>query len=241
MHLSYYHMPARHVTRKSVSRIGLIGGTGSEGHGLALRFALAGEDVIIGSRSRSRAEHAAAVVRAQLGGRHQQVFAGTNIQAGAESDVACVCLPLSGVEATLGDLRAVLRGKTVIEVVNPVRRTQEGFESITLPAPSAAEWLAALLPDSAIVSTFKTLSAKHMCAIDRKLHGDAFVCGDDGGAKGSVLDLVRRIAALRPVDCGPLRNARYVEAATVLLLELNRQHRIIASLRVLGLDSDSRD
>jgi hypothetical protein len=239
---SYYHMPWLHVTLEedpAVSRIALIGGTGNEGRGLAVRFAFAGEEVIVGSRDSSRAQEAAAVVRAQLGGGGERVFAGTNAEAAGSCDLACICLPVAGIEATLGELRPRLSGKTVIEVVNGVHRTPAGFEPVALPAPSAAEWVAALLPDSAVVSAFKTVSAKHMYDIRRTPREDTLVCGDDRDAKRRIIDLIGRIAMLRPIDCGPLRNARYVEAATVLLLELNRQHRITASLRVLGYASDT--
>ncbi len=217
-------------------RIGLIGGTGDEGRGLAVRFALAGEEVLIGSRSRERAEQAAAVVRSRLGEKAHQIVAGTNVDAAGEAEIVCVCLPMPAVNETLSDLRQSLRGRTVIEVINPVRRTAQGFEPVLLAAPSAAEWVAALLPEAEVVSAFKTFSAAHLANLERPLQGDAFICGDGRETKQQVLDLVRRIPRLRPVDCGALRNARYVEAAAVLILEINRRHRATASLRVLGLD-----
>lgn len=216
-------------------KIGILGGTGSEGQGLALRFASAGEQVLVGSRSSSRAESAAAAIRSQIPSGSDRILAATNSDAARAADVVCVCLPAAGLEPTLGDLGAVTRGKVVIEVVNPVARTKDGFEPLALPAPSAAEWVADLLPHADVVSAFKTLSAKHLSDLSHPLRGDAFVCGDSGDAKRLVFDLIDRMPQLRSVDCGPLRNARYVEAATVLVLELNRQHRVTVSLQVLGL------
>lgn len=221
-----------------MSTIGLLGGTGSEGRGLALRFALAGERVIIGSRSRSRADQVAAAVGEQLTACADRILAGTNAEAAAEADLACICLPVDGLEQTLGDLRSSLSGKAVIDVVNPIQRTPNGFDLVTLPRASAAEWIATLLPEADIVSAFKTLSARRLADLARPLQGDDFVCGDREDAKRRVLDLVARMPALRAVDCGPLRNARYVEAATVLLLELNHRHRATTALRLLGLRTD---
>lgn len=220
-----------------MSKIGLLGGTGSEGRGLALRFALAGEEVIIGSRSSSRAEQAAAEIRGQLGSGAERVLAGANLDAARVADVVCICLPVSGLEETLVGLGHAVGGKAVIDVTNPVTRTPAGFEPVALPAPSAAEWVAQLLPHSEVVSAFKTLSAKHLSDLSRPLHGDTLVCGDGRDGKDLVVDLIGRMPSLRPVDCGPLRNARYVEAATVLLLEINRRHRATASLKVVGLRS----
>lgn len=219
-----------------MSTIGLIGGTGNEGRGLALRFVIAGEKVVIGSRSSDRAERAAATIREQFAAGAERILAAANADAAVAADILCICLPVSGVEETLDPLRVAVDGKTVIEVVNPVQRTRQGFEPIALPAPSAAEWVARLLPRSAVVSAFKTLSARDLCDAGRPLDGDAFVCGDDEPSKRKVVDIIGRIANLNAIDCGPLRNARYIEAATVLLLELNRRHRAVTSLRILGLD-----
>src|SRR6188508_2184423 len=131
-----------------MAKIGLIGGTGREGRGLALRFALAGEQVIISSRSRERAESAArALAERNAGG--VPILAGTNEEAARQADVACISLPAAGMAATLTELRASLRAKVVIEVVNPIARTADGFAITPLEgAPSAAELAAMLLPDS---------------------------------------------------------------------------------------------
>lgn len=217
--------------------IALLGGTGSEGRGLALRFALAGERVLIGSRSSSRAEQAATAVGEQVAPAADRILGRTNAAAAAEADLVCICLPITGLEQTLGEVRSALRGKLLIDVVNPIGRTPDGFELASVPHASAAEWIAAMVPESTIVSAFKTLSARQLADLTQPLEGDAFVCGDREDAKREILDLVARIPVLRPVDCGPLRNARYVEAATVLLLELNRRHRATTSLRIVGLDS----
>jgi NADPH-dependent F420 reductase len=223
-----------------VSTIAILGGSGDEGRALALRFALAGESVVLGSRSAERAEHAAATVRQRLGADAIRIAGGTNREAAGAADLVCVCLPVAGLEGELPGLRAETRGKIVLDVVNPVGRVASGFEAMALPAPSAGEWIAALLPEARVVSALKTLSADHLADVAQPLRGDALVCGDEPAAKRRIFDLARRIPGVRPVDCGPLRNARYVEAATVLLLELNRLHRVTTGLRVVGLGGDAR-
>jgi NADPH-dependent F420 reductase len=223
-----------------MAKIGLIGGTGREGRGLALRFALAGEQVIIGSRVRERAESAALALREKASGL-DSIFAATNEDAAREADSACICLPAAGVAATLIDLRAALRGKIVIEVVNPVIRTAEGFVLTALEGvPSAAELTAMLLPESDVVAAFKTIGARHLLDVPKPLRGDALICADSPAAKRLAIDLAGRMPELRAVDCGPLRNARYAEATTALLLEINRIHAATTSLRVLDLKNAER-
>lgn len=220
-----------------MTKIGLIGGTGREGRGLALRFALAGDEVIIGSRQREKAEGVArALAESHVGGA--PILAGTNEEAARQADVACISLPAAGVAATLTELRASLRAKVVIEVVNPIVRTADGFAIMPLEgAPSAAELAAMLLPDSEVVSAFKTIGARHLLDVPKPLLGDALICADSPAAKRFAIDLAGRMPQLRAVDCGPLRNARYVESTTALLLELNRIHKATTSLRILELKS----
>ncbi len=220
-----------------MAKIGIIGGTGREGRGLALRFALAGEQVIIGSRSREKAESAAAMLAEKNAGSIP-IQAGTNEEAARQADVACIALPAAGVAATLAELRASLRAKIVIEVVNPIVRTDAGFSITPVEgAASAAELAALLMPDSDVVSAFKTIGARHLLNVPKPLSGDALICADSAEAKRFAIDLTARMPQLRAVDCGPLRNARYVEATTALLLELNRIHTATTSLRILELKS----
>jgi hypothetical protein len=88
-----------------------------------------------------------------------------------------------------------------------------------------------------VVSAFKTVSAERLADLERPVDGDVLVCGDAPDAKQRIMDLARQIPNLRPIDCGPLRHARYVEALTVLLLEINRTHRATASIRIVGLET----
>lgn len=213
----------------------MIGGTGHEGRGLGLRLALAGERVVVGSRERGRAALAAASLNEVLAGGGAAIGGASNAEAASQADLACICLPAAALAGVLPGLAPALRGKVVIEVVNPVERGKDGFRLRALPAPSAAEHIAGLLPGARVVSAFKTLAASSLETISMPLAGDCLVCGDDAGAKEIVAEIAGRMPALRAVDAGPLRNARYVEAAMILLLEINRLHRATTSLQVVGL------
>jgi NADPH-dependent F420 reductase len=218
-----------------MAKIALLGGTGHEGRGLALRFALAGEQVIVGSRSAERAAGTARALNQRCPAAAYPFLGATNAAAAEQADAACVCIPAAALQETLAEVRASLLGKTVIEVVNPIVRTAAGFGLFPVAAPSAAELVAALLPDSELVSAFKTIGARHLLDTADPLRGDALVSGDSAPAKRFVLDLVARMPHLRAVDCGPLPNARHIEAMTTLLLELNRLHGGTTSVRILDL------
>lgn len=221
--------------------ISLLGGTGREGRGLGLRFALAGERVVIGSRNADRATSVARQLRKMLGDQGAAIVGTTNAEAARDADAACICLPTAGLAGVLAEAASALRGKQVIEVVNPVERTPEGFRLAPLQAPSAAEYVAQLLPEAHVVSAFQTLAAGHLLDISSRLEGDCFVCGDAPQAKELVFDLIGRMPNLRAIDAGPRHNARHIEAATVLLLEINRIYGTTSSLQVVGLDTAPPD
>jgi NADPH-dependent F420 reductase len=203
---------------------------------MASRLARAGESIIIGSRSKARAQSAAQSVKDLLGDQALRILGCTNAEAARDANVAFVCLPAAGLTSVLTELAVVLEGKIVVEVVNPVRRTQQGFELAAVDgAASAAERVAQLLPKSDVVSAFKTLSATQLLQVSAPLHGDVLVCGDAARAKTFVFELIARLPQLRAVDAGALRNARYAEAATVLLLEINHRYKATTSLQLLGL------
>jgi hypothetical protein len=219
-----------------MSKIALLGGTGNEGRGLGSRLALAGESVIIGSRNETRAQGAAQSLKDLLGDDTPPISGCTNAEAAGEADAAFVCLPAAGLAGVLTEVASALRGKIVVDVVNPVKRTKQGFEPASAEgAASAAERVAQLLPGADIVSAFKTLSATQLVNVSSPLRGDTFVCGDVSRAKTFVFELIARMPNLRAIDAGPLRNARYVEAATVLLLEINHHYKATTSLQLLGL------
>ena len=213
--------------------LGFIGGTGPEGRGLALRFALAGEDVAIGSRDAARAAGAAESVREHRpGGR---VTSGANAEVADRADVVFVAVPFSSHAAMLGDLAGALEGKTVVDVVVPMEFHRGRASRVEVEEGSAAQQAQAILPGSTVVGAFHTTSAEDLLVPGRSLDSDVVVCADDRGAKEAVMKLVEMIEGARAVDGGGLRNAAFVEGFTVLLMDINRIYRAHSAIRIVGI------
>jgi NADPH-dependent F420 reductase len=221
-----------------MARIALLGGTGAEGLGLALRFGIAGEDIIIGSRQQQRAEQAAQRLRTMLrdAGAPCRVDAGDNAAAVAAADTVALSLPYEGVEPTLAQLGSALAGKLVLDVVNPLVFDRGMFRILPIAAGSAGELIQQLLPRSPVVCAFKNLSAKQLLDAPQQLRGDVLLCGDHADAKRYVVDLIRRIPVLRAVDAGAIGNAQHLESITALLMNLNRRYKTSTSVEVLSLE-----
>ncbi len=221
-----------------MAQIAFLGGTGPEGLGLAARFALAGERVIIGSREPERAVRAADTLRQRLAaaGRGTHISGTGNRSAAAAADHVVLTLPFAAVTAVLPELAPALAGKIVLDVVNPLMLQSHLFNLAPLPAASAAELIQRLLPQSLVVSGFKHLSARALCHIAQPLNGDVLLCSETPAATRYFLDLVDRIPHLRGIDAGGLANARPLEAMTALLLNLNRRYQATTSVQVLGLE-----
>jgi len=216
-----------------VGTIAVLGGTGPEGVGLALRFAQAGEAVVIGSRDEARAAAAAARVCAAL--PQAQVSGRENAAAAAAAERVVLALPHAGAEPFLVQHAGALAGKIVIDVMVPLRFAGGVFESVPLADPSIAEMVARLVPAARVAAGFKNLSAEHLQRLDHDLEGDVLVCGDDRDAKEATLALAARLPGVRAVDAGPLSSAAALERLTVLLLNVNRRYRAVTSIQLVGL------
>lgn len=215
--------------------VGLIGGTGPEGRGLALRLAEAGVPVRIGSRRAERAEEAAADVREAVAGA--DVAGDVNLAVVAASEIVVVVVPYEGHGATLMDLREAIGGRIVVDAVVPLAFL-EGVPGIEEVAEgSATEQAQALLPEARVVGAFHNLSAKKLQALGTPMEGDVLVTGDDAEAKATVMALIGRMADLRAVDAGPLSMSRFVEDLTALILGINRRYKTQAAIRMVGVDS----
>ena len=213
--------------------LGLIGGTGPEGRGLALRFALAGEDVLIGSRDAGRAEQAACRIRSyEVKG---SVDGTLNVDAARRADIVLVAVPYEGHRDTLTALGAALAGKLVVDVAAPLVVERGRARAVRVQEGSAALQARSILPDSTVAAAFQTISARDLLVPDRTIDSDVIVCADDGGAKSTVMGLVEKIDRLRAVDGGGLENARYVEDFTALLLNINRIYKAHSSLKIVGV------
>ena len=215
--------------------IGFIGGTGPEGRGLALRLALAGERVVIGSRDRAKAEQAVAKVAAKAAGSSLSIRAALNADAARMAEVVFVVVPYSAQHPTLETLIDHLEGKVVVDVVAPLTFGDGGAAAVAVPEGSAALQAQAMLPASKVVAAFHTVSARDLLRIADPVESDVVVCADAADARGVVFDLVGKIPGLRAVDGGGLENAAYVESLTALLLNINRRYKAHSAIKIIGI------
>lgn len=213
----------------SALRIGVLGGTGPQGLGLARRLAMAGHPVVLGSRSAERAA-AAATPLAEEG---LPVRGAANSEAAAEADVVIVAVPYEGHRELLAGLAVELVGRIVVDCVNPLGFDSHGAFALEVPEGSAAEQAAAVLPGSRVVAAFHHVSAPLLAdPAAPRVDTDVLVVGDDREAAETVAALAGRIPGMRGVLAGRLRTARHVEALTANLIAMNRRYQAHAGLRV---------
>ena len=213
-------------------RIAILGGTGKEGAGLALRWAQSGHDVTVGSRDAERAR----VRAAELSGEAGRTIGGkSNRDAAAAADMIVLALPASGLAATLGDLKDACRGKVVVSAVVPL--SFGGGRLFTPPAEgSSAEQAQALLgPEAKVVAAFHHIAAHELSAAGHDIECDLLLCGADAEAKKAVAELGQGMG-LRAVDVGPLTNAGPLEGITAVLATVNRRYKLKNSgIKITGL------
>ena len=213
--------------------IGFIGGTGPEGKGLALRFAMSGEQVMIGSRDAERAQNAAAEVSALWS--DLTVSGGMNDEVASASDVVFVAVPYAGHRPTLESLRDELDGKLVVDVVAPLSFSRGVASAVAVEEGSAAQQAQAILPNSRVVGAFHNLSAEELLKPRVAIDSDVVVCAGDSEAKARVMELAETIRGVRAVDGGGLANSRYVEELTALLININRIYKAHSAVRITGI------
>ena len=218
--------------------LAFLGGTGPEGKGLALRLALAGEDVMIGSRDSQRAATAAEELNAIVQGvtGSGRIQGADNLVAASEAASAFLTVPYDAQRPMLVQLAETLAGKVVVNVIAPMR-FERGRGAIAVPveAGSAAEEAQSLLPNSLVVAAFQNVSAEELQEPGQEMEGDVVVCADNREAKSLVMSLTERIPNLRPVDGGGLANAKYVEQITPLLVNINRIYKVHSGIRIVGV------
>ncbi|MFL6121121.1 NADPH-dependent F420 reductase [Actinophytocola sp.] len=206
--------------------VGVLGGTGPQGKGLALRWARAGIKVIIGSRSSQRAEATAA----ELG---EGTTGADNPTTAAAADVVLVAVPWEGHGDLLTSLRDQLRGKIVIDCVNPLGFDKQGPFALPVEEGSAAQQAEKLLPESRVTAAFHHVSAVHLVDLSiAELNTDVLVLGDDRDATDVVRALADAVPGMRGVYGGRLRNAHQVEAFTANLIAINRRYKAHAGIRI---------
>ncbi len=210
-----------------MSTVGILGGTGPAGRGVAVRLAAGGHDVVLGSREAQRASDVAASLGERIRG------AGNDEAAGA--DIVVVATPWDSAVATVTPLREALAGKVVISMVNALMK--EGREMLPLypPRGAMAAHIAAALPDSAVVGAFHHLPAGLMQDLESGLAADVVIVGDDALACQGVAELVNSMPGLRGVVAGSLSLASAVEAFTAVCISVNIRHRAHSYVTLSGL------
>ncbi len=217
--------------------IAILGGTGPQGSGLALRWARAGETVIIGSRDAARAQKTAEAIR-QRAGANAQVSGMENAAACAATDLLMLTVPFEGQVELLKQLKPAIRaGSVLIDATVPLAASIGGRASRTLGVwqGSAAQQCAELVPKGvSVVAAFQNVSAELLNA-DADVDCDVLVCSDDPVATQVAIDLAVKIPRLRAIDAGKLENARIVEQITALLIGLNIRHKGHSGVRITSL------
>jgi NADPH-dependent F420 reductase len=191
---------------------------------------MAGVPVVLGSRSAARAEEAAEQMRADDPGI--DISGADNEAAAAQGVTVIVAVPYEGHGELLTSLAGTLRGKLVVDCVNPLGFDKQGAFVLPVREGSAAQEAQAALPDSRVVAAFHHVSAKLLLSGDAPVDTDVLVLGDDRADKDEVIGLVGRIKGMRGIDAGALRLAAHVEGMTAALIAMNRRYKAHAGLRV---------
>jgi NADPH-dependent F420 reductase len=212
--------------------IGFIGGTGPEGKGLAYRFAIAGHDIIIGSRSAERATDASKEIAEHAG--TSNVRGAENIEAARESEIVVLTVPFDAQAATLPPLASALNNKVVVSTGVPLTFDGGRPGIVTVPEGSATQQAQALLPGARVVGAFHNLSATKLWA-GGALDQDVLVASDDVEAKKQVMALAEQIEGSRAVDGGGLSACQQIEGITALLIGINKRYKTAAGVRIVGV------
>lgn len=219
-------------------KIAILGGTGKEGSGLALRWAGAGEEVIIGSRQLQKAQAAAARANQTLG--RDAVLGLDNAEAARQADLVVLSVPYKAHRRILDSVREQLKGKVLVDVAAPVDPSDPGRVRLPEGGSAAVQAQQFLGDDVRVVAAFQNIGAHLLKDPQRPIDSDVLVCGDDAEAKAEVIRLVE-LAGMRGLDAGPLANAIAVESLTPVLIALNKRYRAkAAGIRITGLEGETR-
>ncbi len=214
--------------------LGILGGTGDQGRGLARRFLLAGRRVILGSRDAERAQSVATSLGYDLDeGARERLRGAGNGTCARDAELVIVAVPYDGHAALLESVRAELAGKIVVDCVNPIGFDARGAYPLAVPEGSACQQAQLLLPESRVVGAFHHVSA--VLLLDPNvltLDTDVLVLGDDREATDRVQALADELPGVRGRYAGRLRNAGQIEALTANLISVNRRYKAHAGVRL---------
>ena len=214
-----------------MATIAVIGGTGAEGSGIALRLAKAGHRVVLGSRDAAKAKASAA----ELAKAGSAITGDANRDAAAAAEIVILTVPYAAQRGTVDDIRAALAGKILVDATAPLMPPR--VNRVQLPeGGSAVAAIQALLGESTrVVSAFQNVSAEKLRALDHAVDCDVLVCADDAAARQAVIDLIASMG-MRGIDGGPICNSAAAEALTSLLIWINRKYKVPgAGIRITGI------
>jgi NADPH-dependent F420 reductase len=214
--------------------IAVIGGTGNEGPGLALRWAKSGKyQVIIGSRQQEKAKGVAAELNARLG--DDLIRGMVNPNAAAAADIVVLTVPYHAHQPTLQSIRDKLTGKILVDVTVPLQPPEVSRVHLPPGGSASAEAQAMLGDEVRVVAAFQNVGAAHLQDPDHPIECDVLVCGDDADAKAEAIALAEA-AKMRGLDAGPLQNAVVAEGLTSVLIAINKRYKVRgAGIKITGL------
>ncbi len=213
--------------------VGIVGGTGPAGAGLAVRLAAAGIDVHLGSRDEARAQSTAESLNERWS-LTAPIVGVTNVAA-CHRDVVVLATSAESIVETAATLADELDGRIVVCMANLLVRTKRSFEAVLPPEGSVAKAVQAAAPGANVVAAFQNLPAAALADLERELRADVLICGDDKDAVATVMAITSTVAGLDPIDAGALVNAAGVEALTAILLNVNRSMHGEFSVRLVDL------
>jgi len=215
--------------------IAVIGGTGAEGSGLALRWAAAGYPIVIGSRSHEKAETSAQELSGQLPEGSAAITGADNADAAQAADIVVLSVPYAAQSATIDQIAQGSQGKILITVVAPVKPPKVSHVWRPEGGSAAQEAQAQLGENVKVVAAFQNVSAEELKHLDHNVECDILVTGEDKEAKQLAIELAQA-AGLFGIDAGPLVNASVVEGLTALLIGINIRNKVKGSgIQITGI------
>lgn len=222
--------------------VGIIGGTGAQGLGIAKRLAIAGVDVIVGSRKEEKAVTVVEEALEEIKEYDPASMVGmANEDAAKEADILILTVPLQAQVATVKGIKEFVKDKIVLDATVPLESAIGGKVSSLLHVTpgSAAERTAQLLEEEGarVVVAFSNISNSHLANIPEPIDCDCLICGDDKGAKDVATEIIEKIPDLRAIDVGGLEKAHLIESITPLLIGLNIKYKShYGGFRITGVD-----
>lgn len=221
------------MSTETLPSIGLLGGTGKEGGGLALRWAHAGYVVTIGSRDPQKAAEVAKELNALLG--RDGVRGGSNQEATAASDIVVLTVPYAAQASTLSEVREALQGKILIDVTVPLVPPKVAQAQVPEGGSAVAAMQRLLGAEVRVVSAFQNVSAHYLKDLSQTIECDVLVCSDDRAAAETVVGLAQALG-LQAYDAGVLANSVVSEMLTSVLIAINKRYKVPSSgIRITGL------